>query len=108
MIRGAVTDTHSKHGAEVAEVGEQLLHRSLLGIHSKIFQHVLIERLHVAVHDHQLAVLFSCNFAEAVRVRQGQQHIGHKLQMYIHPTQMLVFPDLINQTGASSHVHTAT
>lgn len=82
MMRGAVKDTHSKHGVEVAEVGEQLLHGGLLGIHSKVFQEVLVESLHVAVHDHQLAVLLSCHFAEAVGLRQGQQHVSHKSQIF--------------------------
>lgn len=60
--------THSEHGTEVAEISEQLLHRGLLGINSKVFQHVLIKCLHVAVHDHQLAILLPCNLAEAVRI----------------------------------------
>lgn len=78
MIRGTVNYTHCKHGAKVAEVGEQLLHRRLLGIHGKVFQDVLIERLHVAVHDHQLAVLLSCNFAKVVRgMSRPTIHLRH-------------------------------
>lgn len=44
--------THSEHGTKVAEISEQLLHRRLLGINCKVLQHVLIQRLHIAVHDH--------------------------------------------------------
>lgn len=69
MSRCAAQDTHGEHRAEVAEISEQFLHRGLLGIDRKVLQHVLIQRLHVAVHDHQLAVLLPCNLAEAVRER---------------------------------------
>lgn len=61
-------NTHSEHGTEVAEISEQLVHRGLLGINGEVLEHVLIERLHVAVHYHQLAILFPGNLAEAVRV----------------------------------------
>lgn len=67
MGQSTVQYTHRKHGPEVAEVSEQLLHRGLLRIHGEVLQHVLIQRLHIVVHDHQLAVLLPCNFAEAVR-----------------------------------------
>lgn len=60
--------THGEHGTEVAEISEQLLHRGLLGIDGKVLKHILIQRLHIAVHYHQLAILLPCDLAEAVRV----------------------------------------
>lgn len=71
MVRSALQRTHREHGTKVAEVGEQLLHRGLLGINSKEFQHLLIQCFHVAVHDHQRAILLPCDLAKAVRVSQG-------------------------------------
>lgn len=59
--------THCKHGAEVAEISEKLIHRGLLGVDSIVLQHVLVQHLHVAVHGHQLAMLLPCTLAEAVR-----------------------------------------
>lgn len=80
--KSTVQYTHSKHGAEVAEISKQLLHRGLLGIDRKVLQHVVIQRLHIAVHYHQLVILLPCNLAEAVRVcGQGHQHIYHILSV---------------------------
>lgn len=66
--QSAAQYTHSEHGTEVAEISEQLLHRGLLGINGKVLQHVVIQRLHVAVHYHQLVILLPGNLSEAVDV----------------------------------------
>lgn len=65
--QSTVQCTYSEHGTEVAEISEQLLHRGLLWINREVLQYILIQSLHVAVHDYQLAILLTCNFAEAVK-----------------------------------------
>lgn len=59
--------THHEHGAEVAEISEQLLHGGLLWINGEELEQILIQRSHIAVHYHQLAVLLPRRFTEAVR-----------------------------------------
>lgn len=61
-------EAYHKHGSEVAQVCEELIHRRLLGVDGEILQHVVEQRVHVAVHDVQFMVLFLRLSEEAVRL----------------------------------------
>ena len=49
--------TYRKHGPEVAEVGEDLIHRRLLGVDGEELDHAAVQGGHVGVSDHQLLLL---------------------------------------------------
>lgn len=58
--------THQKEEAEVGQVSEEVLHAEDLRVEGKITTRVLVELLHVLVHDGQLLVLLPRMLAEAV------------------------------------------
>ena len=76
--------THDEHGAEVAEVIEELLHRGLLGVDGEELHHALVLGVHVPLQNNQLGVLLPCVRGKAVIPGQGrggsraiQEYQGH-------------------------------
>lgn len=103
---------YHEHGAEVAHVGEELLHGRLLGVDGEVLQHVLVQGAHAVVHDQQLLVLLTGQQGKAVSgrvkgvpqfTREGIQASPSITTPRLKPTR--VSPAYLRPTSTQRSVH---